>query len=92
MYRPTAHSPDFPPSSAQAVNTANVCNVKGTAAGMVIHEQTAMSTAHSATWVILRISALFCIVFPPLWEDTTVFADCQPYFAFWLTFFFRRMC
>ena len=44
----TAKLPLFPPRSPTEINTANVCKVKGTAAGMEIQEQIAIITANKA--------------------------------------------
>ena len=61
MYRTTAMVLRLPPRRPVVRNTAKVCRVKGTVAGMDIHEQTAIRAANIAMNVMsVVVSVLVC--------------------------------
>ena len=57
MYTEMDSAPQLQPKSPSARNTAKVCSVNGTTAGMLIHEQTAM------TAVIIAVYMSFLVLF-----------------------------
>ena len=54
-YSKIAMVPRRPPSSSSAQNTPKVCIVKGTAIGMLIHEQMQITTAMRAIYAIFLV-------------------------------------
>ena len=64
-YTRIASVPRFPPSMPTVMNTPKVCMVKGTAAGIDIHEQTAITAVNRAMRAISPVLSdlVFIVVF-----------------------------